>query len=89
MGDDLADMQLKRKSNKEITYLLCVIDLYSKYALLFPLKDRKKVATVNVLQSIWDNLKRKPNEVWVDQDSEFYNNSFKKKRQWIRNIFNK
>ena len=89
MGDDLADMQLKSKCNKEITYLLCVIDLYSKYAWLFPLKDRKNVATVNVLQSIWDNLKRKPSKVWVDQDSEFYNNSFKKKRQWIRNIFNK
>ena len=40
---DLADMQLISKYNKEIKYLLCVIDLFSKYAWVVPLKDKKGV----------------------------------------------
>ena len=38
---DLADMQLKSKYNKGIRYLLCVIDIFSKYAWVVPLKDKK------------------------------------------------
>ena len=38
---DLADMQLIRKSNKRIRFLLCVIDIYSKYAWVIPFKDKK------------------------------------------------
>ena len=34
-GADLADMQLMSKFNEEIRFLLCVIDIYSKYAWLF------------------------------------------------------
>ena len=41
-GVDLADMQLISKYNKGIRYLLCVIDLFSKYAWVLPLKDKKK-----------------------------------------------
>ena len=41
-GVDLADMQLISKYNKGIRYLLCVIDLFSKYAWVVPLKDRKE-----------------------------------------------
>ena len=40
---DLADMQLISKFNKGIRFLLCVIDIYSKYAWIFPLKNKKKV----------------------------------------------
>ena len=39
---DLADMQLLSKFNKGIKYLLCVIDLFSKYAFVVPLKDKKR-----------------------------------------------
>ena len=42
-GADLADMQLISKSNKGFRFLLCVIDIYSKYAWVVPLKDKKKV----------------------------------------------
>ena len=38
-GADLADMQLISKFNKEFRFLLCVIDIYSKYAWVIPLKD--------------------------------------------------
>ena len=74
---DLADMQLISKCNKGIRYL-CVSDLFSKYAWMVPLKDRKGVTIVNAFQSILNSSKRKPNKVWVDQGSEFYNSSFKR-----------
>ena len=51
-GVDLADMQLISKYNKGIRYLLCAIDLFSKYAFAVSLKD-KKVSTIdNAFQSI-------------------------------------
>ena len=71
-------MQLISKYNKGITLLLCVIDLFSKYAWVVPLKNKKGVTIVNAFQSILDSSKRKPNKIWVDQGSEFYNNFFKK-----------
>ena len=73
-GVDLADMQLISKCNKGIRYLLCAIDLFSKYAFVVPLKDKKGTTAVNPFQSISDNSKRKLNKIWVD--SEFYNTSF-------------
>ena len=75
---DLADMQLLSKFNKEIKYLLCVIGLFSKYAFFVPLKDKKGASIVNAFQSILDKSGRKPNKIWVDQGSEFYNHNFKK-----------
>ena len=51
-GVDLADMQLMSKSNKEIRYLLCVFDLFSKYAFVVPFKDKKGTTIVNAFQSI-------------------------------------
>ena len=71
-------MQLISKYSKGIRYLLCTIDLFSKYAWIVPLKDKKVVSIVNAFQKIIDNSKRKPNKIWVDQGSEFYNSQFKK-----------
>ena len=47
-----------------------------------PLKDKKGVSIVNALQKILKESNRKPNKIWVDRGSEFYNNSFKK---WLKN----
>ena len=80
-GADLAEMQLLSKSNKGIKYLLCVIDLFYKYAFVVPLKERKGISIVNAFQSILNKSKRKPNKIWVDKGSEFYNASFKK---WLQ-----
>ena len=74
-------MQLISKYNKRIRYLLCAIDLFSKYAWVVPLKDKKGVSIANAFQKILDSSKRKPNKIWVDQGSEFYNNYFKK---WLK-----
>ena len=77
-GADLADMQLISKYNKGIKYLLCVIDLFSKYAWAISLKDKKGATITNAFQSILKESNRKPNKIWVDQGSEFYNSVFKK-----------
>ena len=81
-GVDLADMQLLSKFNKGFRLLSCVIDIFSKYAWVIPLKDKKGISIVNAFQKILDDSKRKPNKIWVDKGSEFYNNSFKK---WLKN----
>ena len=75
-GVDLSDMQLLSKFNKGLRFLLCVIDIFSKYARVIPLKDKKGISIVNAFQKILDDSKRKPNKIWVDKGSEFYNNSF-------------
>ena len=74
-GVDLADMQSLSRYNKRIKYLLCAIDLFSKYAWVIPLKDKKGTSIVNAFQKIISK-RRKPNKIWVDQGSEFYNKSF-------------
>ena len=80
-GVDLADMQLLSKFNKGFRFLLCVIDIFSKYAWVVPLKDKKDISFVNAFQIILKESNRKPNKIWVDKGSEFYNKSFKK---WLR-----
>ena len=80
-GADSADMQLLSKFNKGIKYLLCVIDLFSKYAFVVPLNDKKAISIVNAFQIILNKSKRKSNKIWVDKGSEFYNASFKK---WLQ-----
>ena len=81
-GADLADMQLASKYNKGIRFLLCAIDIFSKYVWIVPLKDKNGVIIVNAIQCILDSSKTKPNKLWVDQDSESYNSTFKK---WLEN----
>ena len=55
-GIDLADTQLISKHNKGIRYLLCVINLFSKYAWVFPLKGKKGMSIVNAFQSIFKKV---------------------------------
>ena len=71
-------MQLLSRKNKSIKYLLCAIDLYSKYAFVIPLKDKKGISIVNAFNKIIKQSNRKPNKIWVDQGGEFYNNVFEK-----------
>ena len=46
-----------------------------------PLKDKKGASIVNAFSKILDKSGRKPNKIWVDKGSEFYNSSFKK---WLK-----
>ena len=69
-GADLADMQLISKFNKETRFLLCFIDIFSKYAWVVPLKDKKGVSIVAAFQSILKQSNRKPKKIWLDKGSE-------------------
>ena len=75
-GVDLAAMQSLSKYNKRIKYLLCAIDLFSKYAWVVPIKNKKGIIIVNRFKKIISEG-RKPNKIWTDQGSEFCNNCFK------------
>ena len=66
-------MQSINKFNKGFRYLLCVSDIFSKYAWIVPLKDKNGVGIVNEFQSILKKSNKKPNKIWVDKGSEFYN----------------
>ena len=72
-------MQLTSKFNKR--FRLCVIDIFSKYAWVVPLKDKKGVSIVDAFQKRLKESYRKPNKIWFDKESEFCNNSFKK---WLK-----
>ena len=61
-GVDLADMQSLSKYNKGIKYLLCAIDLFSKYAWVVPLKDKRGISIVNAFPKIVSKG-RKPNKI--------------------------
>ena len=76
-GADLADMQLIRKFNKRFRFLLRVIYVYSKYAWVIPLKDRKGITITNAFQKKKKKSNRKPNEIWFEKGSKFYNRSMK------------
>ena len=47
-GADLADMQVISKFSKGFRILLCVLDIYSKYAWVISLKDEKGISMLSV-----------------------------------------
>ena len=65
------------KFSKRFRFLSCVSDIYSKYAWVILLKDKKRITITNVFQKILDESNRKPNKIWVDKGSELYNRSMK------------
>ena len=71
-------MQLISKYNKGFRFLLRVIDIFSKYAWVVPLKDKKGISIVYAFQKILKQSNGKPIKIWVDEGSDFYNSSFKK-----------
>ena len=71
-------MQSLSRKNKGIKYILCAIDLHSKYAFVIPLKDKKGISIANAFNKIIKQSNRKPHKIWVDQGGEFYNNVFEK-----------
>ena len=70
-------MQSLSKFKEGFKYLLCAIDLFSKYAWVIPIKDKKGTSIVNAFKKIISEGQRKPNKTLADQGSEFYNQPFK------------
>ena len=56
-------MKLISKFNKEFRFFFCVIDIFSKYAWVFPLKDKKGITITNAFQKILKEFNRKPNKI--------------------------
>ena len=69
--------------NRNVKYLLCVIDVFTKYAWFKPLKDKKGKTVLNAFIEIVDESNRKRNKLWVDQGREFYN---KLMQEWLDNV---
>ena len=72
-GADLAVMQLISKFNKGFAFLLCVVDIYSKYAWVVLLKEKQGITITNAFKRILVESNRKPNKIWVSKGSKFYN----------------
>ena len=73
MVEDLVEMKLLSSKNKNVKYLLCVIDFFTKYAWIKPLKDKKGKTVFNAFIEILNESNRKPNKLWVGQGKEFWN----------------
>ena len=72
---DLVDMQAFAKFNRGFKYLLAVIDIFSKYGWLIPLKDKTGKTVASALKTIFKE--GKPEKIWVDKGKEFYNKNVK------------
>ena len=64
---DLAEMESLSSKNKNVKYLLCVIDVFTKYAWVKPLKDKKGKTVLNSFIKIVNESNSKPNKLWIDQ----------------------
>ena len=67
-GGDLADIQLLLKFKKDLGFLFCVMDIYSKYAQVVLLKEKKVVTITKIFQKIFEKSGRKPKNIWVDEE---------------------
>ena len=77
-------MESLSSKNKIFKYLLCVIDLFPKYAWVKPLKDRKGKTVLNAFIETVNESNLRPNKLWPDQEREFSN---KLMQQWLDNIY--
>ena len=82
-GTDLGDMQLISKFNQGICFLLRVIDIYSKYAWVIHLKDKKGITITNAFQKILDKSNRKLSKISEDKGSEIYSKPMK---SWLEKM---
>ena len=76
-GADIADKKLIRTFYQGSCFLLCVIDILSKYAWIIPFKDEKGITITNAFQKISKESNHKPSKIWVDKGNEFFNRTMK------------
>ena len=70
---DLADMSKFSRKNKGYKFLLMVIDVFSKYAFVKPMKNKTGLETTRCFREIFVESKRSPTHIWVDKGKEFWN----------------
>ena len=79
---DLAEMESLSLKNKNVKNLLCVIDVFTIYALVKPLKDMKGKTVLNPFIKIVNESNDKSNKLWDDQGRKFCN---KPMQEWLDN----
>ena len=75
-------MESLSSKNKIVKYLLYVIDAFTKYTWVKPLKDKKDKKVLHAFTEIANESDRKANKLWVGQGREFYNKLMK---EWLGN----
>ena len=79
---DLPEMESLSSKNKNVKYLSCVKDVFTKYSWVKTLKNKKDKTVLNAFIEIGNESNCKPNKLWVDQGREFYN---KRMQEWLDN----
>ena len=74
---DLVEIQAFSESNRGVRYLLTVIDVFSKYGWILPLKDKTGKSVVEAFKEIFKKSKRKPEKFRIDKGREFHNKNVK------------
>ena len=73
---DLADLQHLMKHNNTNRYLLCVIDVFSRYAWAVPIKNKTGTTLIKAFETIFKSSKRKPLSLQIDKGTEFKTKTF-------------
>ena len=68
-----ADLIIMPKPENEYKYLLTIIDGYTRYAWVIPIKNKKGETIYNEFKKVMKESKRSPDKLWVDEGKEFYN----------------
>ena len=75
-GADIVDFSDYKEFNNDYRYILCVIDVFSKFAWCEPLRDKTATTINKAFKDIMKFSKRKPKLLWTDKGTEFYNKVF-------------
>jgi len=78
---DLASMENLASDNNGYKWILCIIDVFSKYVFCVPTKNKTATTILEAFKKVVQDSDRMPSKIWVDQGSEFYNKQFEK---WIK-----
>ena len=81
-------MQSISEFNKDFHFLLCVIDIYSKYGWIVPLKDNKGIIITNAFRKNLNESGHKLNKIWVDKGRILQQTNEIMVTRWYRNVFN-
>ncbi|KAK3916522.1 Putative uncharacterized transposon-derived protein [Frankliniella fusca] len=73
---DLTDFQSLKKDNDGFSYILCVIDVFSKYGWAVPLKDKSGPSIIKGFQAIFKSTDRRPTRLFFDKGKEYINKTF-------------
>ncbi|KAK3931265.1 Putative uncharacterized transposon-derived protein, partial [Frankliniella fusca] len=75
---DLTDFQSLKKDNDGFSYILCVIDVFSKFAWAVPIKDKSGPSIIKGFQTIFKTTDRRPTRLFSDKGKEYINKTFQK-----------